>query len=116
MSSSAAQRDFQLAQKAVLIARDGGCAWPGCLRPASHTQAHHTRWWTATEGPTDVANGIMFCEHHHHRVHDDGWRIRSEAMAAWFIPPPHLDPDQRPRAGPTAPEHLARGRFPRRTP
>ncbi len=106
-----AARLFTPAQKAVLIARDGGCAWPGCLRPPSHTQAHHIRWWERDEGPTDVENGIMLCAHHHHRVHDDGWRILIRGDGSWFIPPPHLDPDQRPRAGNTAPEHLARGRL-----
>lgn len=99
-------RLFSSAQKAALIDRDGGCAWPGCQRPPSHTEAHHIAWWNRDRGRTDVANGIMLCSHHHHRVHDDGWRIQIRDEASWFIPPAHLDPEQRPRAGNTAPERL----------
>jgi hypothetical protein len=101
-------RLFSPAQRAVLIARDGGCAWPGCQRPPSHTQAHHIRWWKRDAGPTDLENGIMLCSHHHHRVHNDGWTILIKTGRSWFIPPPHLDPEQRPRPGNTAPDHLAR--------
>jgi hypothetical protein len=102
------KRMFSAAQRAVLIARDGGCAWPGCHRPPSHTQAHHIRWWERDQGPTDLENGIMLCSHHHHRVHDNGWIIRIRAGRSWFIPPVHLDPEQRPRPGNVAPSHLAR--------
>ncbi|MGW4929701.1 DUF222 domain-containing protein [Agromyces sp. NPDC004153] len=102
-------RLFNSAQRAVLIARDGGCAWPGCQRPPSHTQAHHIEWWTRDHGPTDLENGIMLCAHHHHRVHGDGWKILIREGRSWFIPPPHLDPVRRPRPGNTAPDHLARG-------
>ncbi|WP_198165821.1 HNH endonuclease signature motif containing protein [Agromyces laixinhei] len=102
------RRLFSAAQKAVLVARDGGCAWPACQRPPSHTQAHHLRWWKRDEGPTDLENGIMLCAHHHHRVHDDGWTIFIRDARSWFIPPAHLDPDQVARAGNIAPDHLAR--------
>ncbi|WP_173921428.1 HNH endonuclease signature motif containing protein [Agromyces sp. Marseille-P2726] len=99
-------RLFSAAQKLALLERDGGCAWPGCMRPPSHTQAHHRRWWKRDSGPTDLANGIMLCTHHHHRVHDDGWRIEIRNHRSWFIPPPHLDPEQRPRPGNISPHHL----------
>ncbi|RXZ68782.1 HNH endonuclease signature motif containing protein [Agromyces albus] len=99
-------RLFSPAQKIALVERDGGCAWPGCHRPPSHTQAHHIAWWKRDSGPTDLANGIMLCSHHHHRVHDDGWRIVIRDRRSWFIPPPHLDPEQRPRPGNVAARHL----------
>ena len=102
------RRLFNSAQKAVLVARDGGCAWPGCQRPPSHTQAHHIRWWKRDAGPTDLENGIMLCSHHHHRVHNDGWVISIRAGRSWFIPPAHLDPEQVARPGNIAPDHLAR--------
>lgn len=102
------RRLFSAAQRAILIARDGGCAWPGCQRPPSHTQAHHIFWWTRDHGLTDVEHGIMLCDHHHHRVHGDGWKIQIRDGRSWFIPPPHLDPEQRPRPGNIAPDHLAR--------
>ncbi|WP_022889029.1 HNH endonuclease signature motif containing protein [Agromyces italicus] len=93
------RRLFSQAQKLVLTERDGGCAWPGCTRPPSHTQAHHIRWWSRHQGRTDFDNGIMLCAHHHHRVHDDGWAILIDQGYTWFVPPAHLDPSRRPRAG-----------------
>ena len=94
-----AARLFTPAQKLAIVERDGGCAWPGCRRPPSHAQAHHIRWWKRDRGPTDLANGVMLCSHHHHRVHNDGWQISVRDHRTWFTPPVHLDPEQRPRAG-----------------
>lgn len=99
-------RLFTPAQKIALAERDGGCAWPGCHRPPSHTQAHHIAWWTRDRGRTDLSNGILLCSHHHHRVHDDGWGIAIRDGRSWFIPPPHVDPEQQPRAGNIGPGHL----------
>ncbi|GAA1757258.1 HNH endonuclease signature motif containing protein [Agromyces humatus] len=101
-----AARLFSRAQKIALVERDGGCAWPGCRRPPSHTQAHHIAWWKRDRGESNLDNGIMLCSHHHHRVHDDGWGIVIRERRSWFIPPPHLDPHQRPRPGNVAPRHL----------
>lgn len=92
-------RLFTPAQEVALAERDGGCAWPGCMRPPSHTEAHHIAWWNRDSGPTDLDNGILLCSHHHHRVHDDGWIIRVRDGRSWFVPPAHLDPEQRPRLG-----------------
>lgn len=94
-----AARLFNAEQKVALAERDGGCAWPGCRRPPSHTEAHHLAWWTRDHGPTNLDNGILLCSHHHHRIHDDGWRIFIRDGRSWFVPPAHLDPDQRPRPG-----------------
>ena len=58
----------------VLVARDGGCRFPGCDRPPAWTQAHHIVHW-ADGGPTNLDNLILLCAHHHHRVHDDGWTL-----------------------------------------
>lgn len=99
-------RLFTPAQKIALAERDGGCAWPGCHRPPSHTQAHHIAWWTRDRGRTDLSNGILLCSHHHHRVHDDGWGIDIRDGRSWFLPPPHVDPEQQPRAGNIGPGHI----------
>ena len=80
-----ATRLFTPAQKIVLVDRDGGCAWPGCRRPPSHSQAHHIAWWERDDGETNHDNGIMLCSHHHHRVHDDGWRIFIRDRCSWFV-------------------------------
>jgi hypothetical protein len=39
-----------------------------------HCELHHIIEWE-NGGPTDLANLIPLCSVHHHRVHDDGWRI-----------------------------------------
>jgi hypothetical protein len=108
-------RLFTPAQKIALAERDGGCAWPGCGRPPAHTEAHHVAWWTRDDGTTDLDNGILLCSHHHHRIHNDGWRVFIRDGRSWFVPPAHLDPDQRPRPGTLAAErdigrYLAQGR------
>ncbi|GAA2443531.1 HNH endonuclease signature motif containing protein [Agromyces soli] len=95
-------RLFTPAQKLALADRDGGCAWPACTRPPSHTEAHHIAWWGRDDGPTDLDNGVLLCSHHHHRVHDDGWRVRIRDGRSWFVPPAHLDPEQLPRPGNTS--------------
>jgi hypothetical protein len=56
----------------ILVARDGGCRFPGCDRPAAYTEAHHIRHW-ADGGLTVLENMVLLCTFHHHRVHDDHW-------------------------------------------
>ncbi|MDF2573689.1 MAG: endonuclease, partial [Agromyces sp.] len=99
------KRLFSKAQRLALAERDGGCAHPGCRRPIAHTQAHHIRWWKRHHGPTDLDNGVLLCAFHHGLLHRNGWGIEIRDNRAWFIPPPHLDPEQRPRAGNRSP-HL----------
>jgi len=93
-----ARRLFSLAQRQALAEQYGGCAFPGCGHPPSYTEAHHLRWWSHG-GPTDLANGILLCSFHHHRVHDDGWEIEVRNQVPYFIPPPWSDPDRTPRRG-----------------
>ncbi|MFT4220891.1 MAG: DUF222 domain-containing protein [Microbacterium sp.] len=96
-----AKRLFTPAQKLALVERDGGCAF--CGAPPSMAVGHHLRWWARDGGSTDLGNGILLCVSCHHRVHDDGWEIRIEGKGttakAWFIPPPWLDAERRPRLG-----------------
>ena len=44
-----AKRVPSAAQRRALVARDGGCVWPGCERPASWTAAHHFKHWGTSE-------------------------------------------------------------------
>jgi hypothetical protein len=85
------KRHERLATGAVrmaLVARDRGCAFPGCGRPAAHTQAHHIVEW-AKGGQTVVANLVLLCPRHHHgAIHTQGWKVRIGYDGhPWFQPP-----------------------------
>ncbi|MGC4846028.1 DUF222 domain-containing protein [Micromonospora sp. DT15] len=81
----------------VLVLRDGGCAFPGCDRPARWCAAHHIRHW-ADGGPTSLDNAVLLCGHHHRHVHQSDWVIRlGDDGHPEFLPPAWLDPDQLPR-------------------
>jgi len=67
-------RVVSAAQRRVVVARDGGCRFHGCDRPPAWSQVHHVVHW-ADGGPTDLPNLLSLCHHHHHRVHDEGWRL-----------------------------------------
>ena len=49
------------------------CRAEGCDTPGTWCDAHHLDPWH-TGGPTDLANAILLCSHHHHRVHDTAHR------------------------------------------
>ena len=92
-----AARLFTRAQRLALAERDGGCA--ACGQNIGYVEAHHINWWHRDTGPTDLANGVMLCSFCHHLVHREEWGIRATASEIWFIPPPHVDPEQVPRLG-----------------
>jgi hypothetical protein len=79
----------------ALIARDGGCAFPSCDHPADWCQRHHIRDW-ANGGPTNIDNLVLLCGYHHRKFLSQGWRIIVEDTIPWFIPPPWVDPHQKP--------------------
>ncbi len=95
----------------ALRIRDGGCSWPGCERPPGWCQAHHIVWWQ-DGGATDLENLTLLCSHHHHRVHDGGWRVeRLDDRSLQFTdpggrtvsrppPPPSIPLRCRPRVSP----------------
>lgn len=92
-----AQRLFTPAQRRALVARDKGCAFPGCTMPAHWTEAHHIRYWKKHKGRTSVANGVLLCSFHHHLIHTGDWTIENIEGIPWFIPPAYTDPSQIPR-------------------
>src|SRR5262245_53363598 len=96
MSAAAAGPTPGAARQGVL-ARDGGCAFPGCDRPPRWTDVHHIVSWV-DGGATDLDNGVALCGHHHRLIHHSDWKVRlAPDRRPEFIPPPHIDPDQRPR-------------------
>ena len=90
-------RLFTRAQRLALAERDGGCA--SCGQNISYVDAHHIRWWERHLGRTDLSNGVLLCSFCHHMIHRDGWQITASPSEVWFIPPPHVDPHQKPRLG-----------------
>ena len=73
------------AQRAALIARDGRCV--GCGASASWCQAHHIVHWQ-DGGPTDLDNLCLLCSRCHHKVHDDGWKVRKSPGGRYSLQRP----------------------------
>src|SRR5919198_4032245 len=78
-------------QRTALIARDHGCAFPGCHLPPRWTDAHHVIHWK-DGGPTDLANTVLLCKRHHRLIHHSAWEIRMTGGLPYFLPPSWLDP------------------------
>ncbi len=71
----------------ALEARDGGCRWPQCERPAKWSAAHHLVHWTRG-GATDLDNLVLLCHRHHSLVHEGGWQlVRADDGRLLTIPP-----------------------------
>jgi hypothetical protein len=82
-------------QRLALAARDGGCSFPGCDRPAAWCEVHHVRAWIAG-GPTDLDNMCLLCAYHHREFERRGWDVVMLAGVPHWRPPRFLDPDRRP--------------------
>ncbi|WP_439386167.1 DUF222 domain-containing protein [Amycolatopsis lexingtonensis] len=81
----------------ALFLRDRGCAFPGCHRPPRHCQGHHIHHWSEG-GPTDLANLVLLCAHHHRLLHRSGWQVRIATDGhPEFLPPRFLDKRRKPR-------------------
>ena len=83
-------------QTMALVARDGGCSFPGCDRPPEWCERHHVVAWI-DGGATDAANLTLLCAYHHHNFAGRGWTCRMvDGLPAW-TPPRWVDPQQRPQ-------------------
>ncbi|WP_045318563.1 HNH endonuclease signature motif containing protein [Lentzea aerocolonigenes] len=89
-------RSFPAGIRRVLVARDRGCAFPGCFRPPRHCDAHHIQHW-ADDGETSVENAVLLCRHHHTLIHQSEWEVRLELGIPTFYPPAWLAPARNPR-------------------
>src|SRR3954447_23605044 len=59
------------AQRRALLARDGGCARPGCTETRiERLHAHHLQPWRLG-GRTDVSGMVLLCDVDHGLVHDE---------------------------------------------
>lgn len=61
-------------QRRAVLARDGGCVFPGCAAPASATDLHHVHQWR-DGGPTDLENLACLCRFHHSVTHRADWKM-----------------------------------------
>ena len=75
----------------ALVARDHGCVFPNCTRPAAWTQAHHLVHWSQG-GPTDLENLALVAT---------GITTRSITTAGTSQWPPTAGPNYAHRPGPT---------------
>ncbi|MFH5227445.1 HNH endonuclease signature motif containing protein [Antrihabitans spumae] len=92
-------------QRLVCYARDKGCTFPACWRPANCCQCHHCREWVAELGLTDVDQLALVCDSHHRLagVKDTDWHTivagpdhKYPGRILW-VPPKHIDPTRKPR-------------------
>lgn len=67
-----ARRLFSAAQRKALLVRDQTCRAEHCDIPGTWAEAHHWVSWQSG-GPTDLANAVLLCSHHHHRAHDPAY-------------------------------------------
>ena len=64
-------RLFKPAQRKAMIIRDRECRAEGCTIPAAWCEAHHWGRPWAKGGRTDLKDGVLLCNWHHHRAHDN---------------------------------------------
>lgn len=74
-------------QRTALRAMYRTCAVDGCDRDFDHCEIHHLLEWIDT-GPTDLANLLPVCSHHHHRAHEGRWRLEldphTRELSVWL--------------------------------
>jgi hypothetical protein len=90
-------RLFTAAQRKAIIGRDRSCRFPGCDAPPHWCDIHHLTHWRHG-GSTDLANGVLLCQHHHSVLHTRNWTLVRSPDGTWALdrhpqPPPHPPPD-----------------------
>jgi len=78
------------AQRLALIARDVGCAIPGCAVPGEHCEVHHVIPW-ASGGRTDLDNITFLCSRHHTETGQGTWEIEMRDGVPWVRLPSWVD-------------------------
>ncbi|NGY59303.1 DUF222 domain-containing protein [Lentzea sp. NEAU-D13] len=89
-------RTFTAGIRRTLVARDRGCAFPGCGRPPRQCDAHHIRHWS-DGGDTSVDNAVLLCRHHHTLIHQSEWDVTMEHGIPTFYAPRWMDEQRKPR-------------------
>jgi hypothetical protein len=70
-----ARRLFSPGQRKALLIRDKTCRAEGCDIPGQWCEAHHAQDPWSAGGKTNLADGVLVCSHHHHRAHDNAYRV-----------------------------------------
>ncbi len=91
------------AQRRALRAMYASCAFDNCTASFDHCQIHHITPWEQL-GPTNLANLIPLCSHHHHLVHEGRWRLDLRLDRTLIITQPD---GQHYKTIPLASKHLA---------
>ncbi|HEX6150563.1 HNH endonuclease signature motif containing protein [Nocardioides sp.] len=65
-----ARRLFTPAQRKAMAVRDRHCRAEACDVPAAWCEAHHANRPWSQGGRTDLSDGVLLCNWHHHRAHD----------------------------------------------
>ncbi len=83
-------------QTFALIARDGGCSFPGCTVPPQWCERHHIIGW-AFGGSTDIDNLTLLCGYHHAYFVQAGWTVtmNADGLPEWR-PPRWQDRERQP--------------------
>jgi hypothetical protein len=68
-----AQRFYSASQRKALAILHPVCQGEGCQVPASQSEFHHGGDPWSRGGRTDLADGMVLCPWHHHRIHDPGY-------------------------------------------
>jgi hypothetical protein len=87
VEAGATRRSISPAKKRALVARDKGCRFVGCDRPPAWTDGHHIIHW-ADGGSDELPNLVLLCRRHHHRFHEEGWRLWWGADGKLVAAPP----------------------------
>jgi hypothetical protein len=70
-------RTINRRMRRALQKRSGGkCEWIGCEQ-RTFLDGHHIQHWEHG-GPTELWNLAHLCWHHHHLVHEGGWRLEHD--------------------------------------
>ncbi|MEO6956926.1 MAG: DUF222 domain-containing protein [Antricoccus sp.] len=79
----------------ALTARDGGCTFPGCDKPAADSQRHHAPRWHQHRA-TFTGSMTLACGFHNGHEEQLGWYAVLHDGIPYWIPPAYIDPQRKP--------------------
>ncbi len=95
------QRLFTEQQRLAMLARDGGCSYPGCDATLAWLDAHHITDWQHTHR-TSVDDGALVCGPHHDTFQNHGLDLHHARRPTPLDPTPLARPRPRPQTQPPA--------------